>query len=56
MYFRFKSDCQKAKVAVYRLAGHPDDPTVMKCTDTCLKRLKNPPRSLYEDDGCLGMD
>ena len=42
MYFRLKSDCQKAKVAVYRPAGHPNDPTVMKCTDTCLKRLKTP--------------
>jgi hypothetical protein len=39
---RLKSDCQKAKVAVYRTAGHPNEPTVIKCTDTCLKSLRKP--------------
>ena len=36
MYCRFKSDGQKAKVAVHRTTAHPNDPTMMKCTDTYL--------------------
>jgi len=49
MYCRFKSDCQKAKVAAYRTAGHPNDPT-----DKMYRYLpdmaENPPQ-----DHCIGM-